>query len=183
MSDTNEVTAVEVPAWVIRVARLRVTVGFGVAVVAFWLARPSWCSLAVGALVGSAGALLRLWAAGHLEKAVEVTTSGPYRWTRHPLYVGSLLLGVGFATASRDSLTAALVVLYLVGSLTVAARLEEETLRVKFGLAYDEYARGAAPAISRPFSLARARRNGELRALAGGAATLAVLAIKAFWLA
>jgi len=46
-------------------------------------------------VVAACGELLRLWAAGHLEKSREVTTSGPYRFTRHPLYMGSTLIGIG----------------------------------------------------------------------------------------
>lgn len=172
-----QVTPVEVPPWVIWVARLRVTAGFIVALLAFWLARPSWTSLAAGAAVGALGELLRLWAAGHLEKATEVTTSGPYRWTRHPLYLGSSLLGVGFALTSRHSVVAALVVGYLVVSLSVAARLEEATLRAKFPGAYDRYVDGAV-GVDRRFSLERARRNGELQTVLGLLAALVLMALK-----
>ena len=104
----REVTPLPVSAWLIRVARLRVTVGFGVAAAAFWLARPSWLSLGLGATVALVGESLRVWAAGHLEKELEVTTFGPYRWMRHPLYVGSSLLGAGFAVAARHPVPAAL---------------------------------------------------------------------------
>ena len=174
----SEVTPVPVSAWLIRIARLRVTVGFGVAAAAFWLARPSWLSLAAGAAVALVGESLRVWAAGHLEKGSEVTTSGPYRWMRHPLYVGSALLGAGFAAASRHPVAAVLVVVYLTGSLGVAARLEEATLRAKFGDAYDRYAAGAAEGPARPYSLHRARRNGESQTVLGLLAALAILAMK-----
>ena len=174
----NEVTPVPVSDWLIRVARLRVTIGFGVAAAAFWLARPSWPSVAVGAAVALVGESLRAWAAGHLEKGTEVTSSGPYRWMRHPLYVGSSLLGVGFAVASRHPVAAALVVVYLAVSLSVAARLEEATLRAKFGDAYDRYARGTQGATTRPFSADRARRNGEAPTVLGVLAALALLAVK-----
>ncbi|HJN43470.1 MAG: S-isoprenylcysteine methyltransferase [Acidobacteria bacterium] len=178
----TEVTPVPVSAWLIRVARLRVTAGFCVAVAAFWLARPTWLSLGVGATVALVGESMRVWAAGHLEKGLEVTTSGPYRWMRHPLYVGSSLLGAGFAAASRHPVAAALVVVYLAVSLQVAARLEEATLRVKFGDAYDRYVRGVAKSSSRPFSAGRARRNGEAQAVLGVLAALAILGMKV-WLA
>ena len=174
----TEDTPVPVSDWLIRVARLRVTVGFGVAAAAFWLARPSWLSVSVGAIMALVGESLRLWAAGHIEKGLEVTTSGPYRWMRHPLYVGSSLLGAGFAAASRHPVAAALVVLYLTVSLSVAARLEEATLRVKFGDAYDRYTRGITGRTSRPFSARRARRNGEVQAVLGVLAALALLAVK-----
>ncbi len=174
----SEVTSVPVSAWLIRVARLRVTVGFGVAAAAFSLARPSWLSLAAGAAVALVGESLRVWAAGHLEKGSEVTTSGPYRWMRHPLYTGSALLGAGFAAASRHPVAAVLVAVYLIGSLGVAARLEEATLRVKFGDAYDRYAAGGAEGPARPYSLHRARRNGEAQTVLGLLAALAILAMK-----
>ena len=174
----TDVTPVPVSAWLIRVARLRVTVGFGVAVAAFWLAHPSWRSLAAGATVALVGESLRLWAAGHLEKGSEVTTSGPYRWMRHPLYAGSALLGAGFAVASRHPVAAGLVAVYLAGSLVVAARLEEATLRAKFGDAYDRYAAGTVAGSARPYSWSRAHRNGEAQAVLGLLAALAVLATK-----
>jgi protein-S-isoprenylcysteine O-methyltransferase Ste14 len=174
----TDVRPVPVPDWVIHVARLRVKVGFGVAVGAFWLAQPSWLSLTLGAGIGMVGECLRVWAAGHLEKGSEVTTSGPYGWLRHPLYAGSTLLGIAFAVASRHLLASVLVVLYLSVSLSVAARLEEATLRVKFGPTYDRYARGVTVAGLRRFSMVRAYRNGEIRSVVGLAAGLLVLALK-----
>ena len=71
-----------------RIARLRVAFGFAAAAVTIALARPSWESLAAGSLVAAAGEAVRIWAAGHLVKGREVTTSGPYRFTGHPLYLG-----------------------------------------------------------------------------------------------
>ena len=174
----TEVTPVPVSAWLIRVARLRVTAGFGTAVAAFWLAHPSWLSVGLGAIVALVGESLRVWAAGHLEKGLEVTTSGPYQWMRHPLYVGSSLLGAGFAVAARHPVVAALVAVYLAVSLSVAIRLEEATLRAKFGDAYDRYRAGTAGEMDRPYSLERARRNGEAQTVLGILAALAILAMK-----
>jgi protein-S-isoprenylcysteine O-methyltransferase Ste14 len=176
--ETTTHTPVPVSPWLIRVARIRVTAGFAVALAAFWFARPSWVSLGVGAVVGVAGEAIRFWASGHLEKGLEVTSSGPYRLSRHPLYVGSSLLGLGFALASRQPFVVALVVVYLGVWLSVAARLEEATLRSKFGNAYDQYAGGTATPTARSFSLARARRNGEPQAVLGLLAALALLAVK-----
>lgn len=167
------------PRWVFRVARSRVAAGFAVAAAAFWLARPSWWSLGLGTGVGLAGAGLRCWAAGHLEKGVEVTTSGPYRWMRHPLYAGSTLLGLGFAAAARHPAAALLVVGYLVVTLSQAARFEEARLRTEFGDRYDRYAAGTAAAGDRRWSRARAARNREGRALAGALAVLVLLGLKA----
>ena len=163
------------------IARARVPAGFLVGAAAFWLARPTWGSLGAGALLAAAGEALRVWAAGHLRKGAEVTRSGPYRHLRHPLYCGSGIIGVGFAVAARDPAAAGLVLGYLGISLAAAVRLEEATLREVFGPEFERYAAGAAAASDRRFSLARMVANGERQALAGFAAALGLLALKA-WL-
>ena len=165
------------------VARARVTAGFVVAAAAFWLARPTGRSLAAGALLAAAGALLRVWAAGHLRKGIEITRSGPYRRMRHPLYHGSALIGAGFAVAAADPVAAALVAVYLAVTLVAAMRLEEATLGEAFGAEYERYRQGGGEPSPRRFSLQRMAANGEPRALAGFAAALGLLALKAWLLA
>ncbi len=159
-----------------RLARLRVPLGFGFAIVVFLLARPTRASLAWGAALALLGEAVRVWAAGHLEKGSEVTSSGPYRWTRHPLYAGSTIVGAGLAVASASWIVAAIVAAYLAVTLTAAVRTEEAFLRAKFGPAYDEYCRGAT--VSRRFSLSRAVRNREYRAFGGVVLGLALLALR-----
>lgn len=105
-----------------RVARYRVRLGFPSAVLALWLAQPTERSLAAGAIVALVGEGLRIWAAGHLEKGREVTASGPYRFSRHPLYLGSTIIGVGFAIAAASVAAACVVVAYLAITLTAAMR-------------------------------------------------------------
>ena len=163
-----------------RLARLRVPIGFAAGILVLWLARPSWSLLAVGTAVALAGESIRVWAAGHLEKSREITRSGPYRWFRHPLYVGSALMGVGVAIAGNSPIAAAAIGLYLAVTMTAAIRTEEAFLRAKFGPEYDEYCRGASRAPDRPFSFARAWRNREYRAVLGMGAVLAILALKVF---
>jgi protein-S-isoprenylcysteine O-methyltransferase Ste14 len=148
-------------------ARWRIRVGFICGVAVLLLARPTRSSVVIGALVALVGEALRIWAAGHLEKSREVTTSGPYRWTRHPLYLGSTLLGAGLAIASNRIAVGAIVVGYMVLTFTAAARSEERHLERTFGGAYDDYRRGAAVEVPRRFNVARARRNGEHRTFVG----------------
>ena len=169
------------PPFLQRVGRARVPLGFVAAGVAFWFATPSWTSLAVGAGVASVGEAFRLWAAGHIRKGREVTASGPYRLTRHPLYLGSFVMGLGFVVAAANVVVATVAVGYLVIMLGVAITLEEAMLREKFGADYDRYARGELGTAHRPFSLWLARHNGEYRTLVGFAAALGVLALK-IWL-
>ena len=60
-----------------------------------WFARPSPLGLALGFVIAALGQALRLWAAGHLRKTTELATSGPYRYTRNPLYLGRLVIFTG----------------------------------------------------------------------------------------
>ncbi len=164
------------------VARWRVTLGFIVGALALWFARPTWTSLAVGTTVALTGETLRVWAAGHVEKSREVTQSGPYRWTRHPLYLGSSIIGIGLSVASASVGVALLVVAYLGTTLPAAIQAEEAHLRDKFDDAYDAYAHRRAPPVARRFSVRRALFNREHHTLAGLTAGLAFMVVKIVWL-
>jgi protein-S-isoprenylcysteine O-methyltransferase Ste14 len=155
-----------------------VPLGFLFGGLALWLATPTRRSLAAGASVAIAGELIRIWAAGHLEKGREVTVSGPYRFTRHPLYLGSSAIGAGLAIAASSPAVAILIVVYLAVTLTAAIRTEEAHLTDKFGAAYPRYRDGRAPEVGRRFSLARAWGNREYRAVIGLALALALLLVK-----
>src|SRR4026207_1153269 len=161
-----------------RIARLPVPPGFGSGIVAVWLSHPTWNSLAFGTTIAVLGEALRVWAAGHLEKGREVTVSGPYALTRHPLYAGSILIGIGLAIACASMVVSMLVLAYLAITLTAAIRTEEAHLTEKFGAAYPAYREGRAGAERRRFSLARAIRKREYRAVAGLAGVIAILAWK-----
>ena len=159
-------------------AKWRVTLGYVLAVAALWFAAPTWTSLAIGAAVGAIGEAIRIWAAGHLEKGREVTTSGPYAVTRHPLYLGSAVMGAGFAIAAHRLLVAVLVFAYLAVTIVAAIRSEEAHLTEKFGAQYPNYRDGRAAPVPRPFSFERAWRNREYRALVGFAAVFGLLAVR-----
>jgi len=163
-------------------ARRRVTLGFVFAIAVLYLASPSRESLMAGAAIGVVGEAIRIWAAGHLEKSREVTTSGPYRFTRHPLYLGSSIMALGIAVGCRSILVAGLVFLYMASTIGAAIRMEEAFLRARFGDAYDAYAEARAPRVQRRFSFERAWRNKEYRALIGLFVALLLLVFRG-WLA
>jgi protein-S-isoprenylcysteine O-methyltransferase Ste14 len=163
-------------------ARWRVPLGYLLGLAAFWLASPTPTSLALGAGIAAIGEAMRIWAAGHLEKGSEVTTTGPYALTRHPLYVGSTIMGVGLVVAAHSLAVAILVLGYLAVTYTAAIRSEEAHLTDKFGGHYPAYRDGTAMRSDRRFSFARAMRNREYRALLGLAAVMALLAAKYYYL-
>ena len=164
-----------------RLARVRVPLGFVSSVAAILLAHPTWRTVGIGLLIAAAGEAVRVWAAGHLEKGREVTKSGPYRFTGHPLYLGSTLIGAGFAVAANSAIVAVLAAAYLVLTLGAAIKSEEAGLRAKFGDEYLDYRAGRVSDAVRRFSLARAVRNREHRAVLGLAGVMILLALKA-WL-
>ena len=61
------------------------------------LAKPTPLSVSIGFIFVALGEAVRFWAAGHLHKTVLLITSGPYRYTRNPLYLGRLLIFTGVA--------------------------------------------------------------------------------------
>ena len=160
-------------------ARRRVTLGFVGALVVILLSIPTIATWAAGLVVALIGEAIRFWAAGHLEKGREVTRSGPYRFVRHPLYVGSTIIAGGVALASHSIVVALVIAIYMAVTISAAIRTEEADLRRTFGSTYDDYRASRAPAMTRRFSFARAIRNREHRAIVGIALGFAVLALKA----
>lgn len=159
-------------------ARWRVPLGFVTAAVTLAFAEPTWRSLGVGAVVAAFGEGIRIWAAGHLEKSREVTRSGPYRFVRHPLYVGSSVMAVGIVLAAGSVVVAVVAAIYMIATITAAVRTEEAFLRRAFGETYDKYRSSTAEPMTRRFSVERALRNREYRAVLGLSAGFALLALR-----
>jgi protein-S-isoprenylcysteine O-methyltransferase Ste14 len=160
------------------IARLRVPLGFVFGLIVLWLAQPTPRTVAVGGVVALFGEFVRIWAAGHLEKGREVTSSGPYGLTRHPLYLGSTVIAIGLVIAAADLWVSIIVLGYLAITYTAAIRTEEAHLTEKFGAAYPQY-RAGQMSVKRSFSLERAlKTNREYRSAIGVLAVLAILGWK-----
>ena len=162
-----------------RFARWRVPLGFACGAAVLFLASPTMRSMAVGGAIAVFGEMLRIWSAGHLDKGREVTQSGPYRFTRHPLYLGSAIIALGVAVASARLSVAVIVFVYMALVVGSAVRHEEANMRLQFGGAYDAYLRSPVSSVKRPFSLNRAMKvNKEYKAVLGLAAAALILALK-----
>jgi protein-S-isoprenylcysteine O-methyltransferase Ste14 len=120
--------------------RIRVPLGFLFAVLYFWLARPSWRSLLLGAVIVVPGLFIRALASGHVRKNESLATSGPYAYTRNPLYLGSLLMGLGFCVAARSWWAGVALVVMLIAIYLPVIRDEEAFLRRTFP-EFEEYER------------------------------------------
>jgi protein-S-isoprenylcysteine O-methyltransferase Ste14 len=160
-------------------ARWRVRLGYLLAVVALWLARPTPRSILLGAALGVLGLWIRAAAAGYLHKHEVLTVAGPYARTRNPLYFGSSFLTAGAAVAMNSWSVAAMLTVYFALVYSLVMRREEMELRQKFGKDFDAYAsavplffprlsaRTKLPTGNGGFSLARYKKNREYRAAIG----------------
>jgi len=163
-------------------ARFRVALGWVCGPLVLLLAEPTTASLIVGFVIAGAGEALRIWAAGHLNKSREVTSSGPYRFFAHPLYVGSSLMGVGAGIASHSLIAIGIIAFYLSVTLSAAIRSEEMHLRRLFGDQYDRFKRGELlrdTESQRRFSMRQAFANHEQRTVAGLLVAWLLLLVKA----
>lgn len=169
-------------------ARWRVRLGYLLAAVVLWLARPTVWSLLVGAAVGVVGLAIRAWGAGYLHKQEILTMTGPYARTRNPLYFGSSILAAGAAIATHSWWAAALLLAYFALVYRLVMRREEMELRAKHGAAFDAYAARVPlffPRLSLPsgevaaagFRWAQYKKNHEYEATVGFVLLLAVLTV------
>lgn len=114
-------------------------------------------SLALGVSLMFAGSALRLRCFALLGRSFtldvrsvsghRLVTGGPYRYLRHPAYLGGLVSLVGFGVALNSWL--AVFHLAVVGLLIYVRRIavEEASLRVLFGVAYARFCAGRARLI------------------------------------
>jgi len=176
--------------------RWRVRVGYPVAILYWLLANPTPHWIAIGAAVAAVGLIVRAAASGQLRKNKELATSGIYAHTRNPLYLGSAILAAGFIIAGHSLWAGLLVGVYFCVFYYAVMRNEEDELREKFRVAFQEYA-GSVPlffpsifrAAKRPanglaskdFSWPQYRRNREYKALIGTVGALAIVWLR-MWL-
>lgn len=175
--------------WARVARRIRVPLGFVFAAIYIWLARPAWWSITLGAGISLFGVLIRALASGHVRKNEELTTTGPYGYTRNPLYLGSIVIAIGFAVAARSLWVGiGLVVLFLAIYVPVI-RSEEEFLRGRFAN-FDEYVAQVprlvprlTPASSDRGSFSRQLyvQHREYNALIGTLAMVCALIAKLVW--
>jgi protein-S-isoprenylcysteine O-methyltransferase Ste14 len=127
------------PSWQRIARRIRVPIGFLFAGAYIWLARPTFSSIIVGSLIALLGLTVRALASGHVKKNEVLTVSGPYAYSRNPLYLGSLVLAAGFSVAARSLWVALIAAGIFFVIYAPVIRSEEEFLRSSFP-EFDEYA-------------------------------------------
>jgi len=173
--------------------RWRVPLGFVCAALFFVFSRPRPLTLAIGGAVALPGLALRAWATGHLRKNDALATTGPYAYTRNPLYLGSFVMGLGFTIASGRLILGIIFAALFLGIYVPVMRVESATLTQLFGERYLGYV-NVVPLFLPRFSPYRNgakeknkfdaelyKRYREYRAAIGMTVAWALLALKAFY--
>lgn len=171
--------------------RYRVFAGFIIAAVYFIFARPDRYSIMVGVPIAVLGVVLRAWASGYLRKSAALDVSGPYAYARNPLYLGTLIITVGFGIASGVWWLFAVSFLYILSIYLPVMNVEAYELEKRLGEEYAEYARNVPllfPRFSpwkkseRKFDFQLYLKNGEHQAAIGIVAATLLLVAKAVFL-
>lgn len=169
--------------------RWRVRLGYPLAVAVLWFSRPLPRSILLGGLIGALGLWIRAYAAGYLYKQEVLTVTGPYSYTRNPLYLGSAVLALGAAIAMRSWISAAILLSYFAIFYSMVMRREERELRQRHGSAFEGYARAVPLFFPRllpaklegqsagSFSFAQYKKNHEWQAAIGFLLLLGVLVV------
>jgi len=171
--------------------RARVPLGFVVAAIFLIFAAPSWRTLLWSLVLVIPGLWLRGYASGYVKKNAELTRTGPYAFTRNPLYLGSILIAFGFAVAAGRWWLAVLLVGMFLLIYVPTILSEEQFLRGAFA-DFDEYARRVPrlfPRLTRArfavsdtgagrFSQERYLHHREYNASIGAAALYAALVVR-----
>jgi protein-S-isoprenylcysteine O-methyltransferase Ste14 len=166
------------------IQKLRVPLGFVIAALVLYLAKPTGTSLLAGLPFALAGAVLRGLAAGTIRKDSRLATSGPYAWTRNPLYLGSFLLQVGFGVMSGTWIAAGITILPSLIIYPNVIRNEEGHLSRLFPHEFQQYCATVPRFVPRlrvtehSFSLTQYVANREYNTALGFVAVLAIFVVK-----
>jgi len=177
-------------SWTKIARRIRVPLGFAFTALYLWLAKPTVVSMMIGAALIIPGLAIRALASGHVQKNEQLTITGPYAYTRNPLYLGSLILAVGFAISARSWWIGAGLVLIFLAIYLPVIRGEEAFLQEHFS-EFAEYARQVPRLLPRLSSRNRGQgkfswdlywRHREYNATLGAMAMMAALIAKLLWI-
>src|SRR5438046_10717782 len=116
--------------------RVRLAVPLAIAVLGF--ARPTPGSILLGALAGAVGLSVRAYAAGSLHKQEVLTVTGPYAYTRNPLYLGSAILALGAGIATRSWISVSILIFYFAIFFSIVMRWESTELHVRHRASFED---------------------------------------------
>ncbi len=173
-------------SWKKLAQRTRVPAGTVLGIIFILLMHPSVRSLWVGGSIALVGALLRLWSAGHIEKGKVLTQSGPYAYTRNPLYLGSFVMALGIIVAGQGYWLLPIFGAFYITFYYPVMKAEEQELFGGYGERFVEYSKRVPLFFpnfrkegcnSSAFLWSRVLRNREHRTFAGLILAVIILVI------
>jgi len=137
------------------------------------------------------GEAIRIWASGSIVKSKILSVSGPYRVVRNPLYLGSFLVGGGFAFILWHPVVFGLTLIFFWFFYLKTIQKEERSLTENFGESYRLYCQNVPRLLPRfspyrgstkePFRWMRLYENGETITLLTIFLILILLHFKSVW--
>ncbi|HID37359.1 MAG TPA: isoprenylcysteine carboxylmethyltransferase family protein [Ghiorsea sp.] len=109
------------------------------ALVVIFLAQPTLESLCLGTIFVFLGESGRTWALGYIEKDAELATSGPYAFTRNPLYVFNTMMFIGFCVMGNNLVPALIASVIFIWIYIVVISVEAERMVDLFGESYAKW--------------------------------------------
>jgi len=167
---------IRMTSWKKLAQKTRVPAGTILGIIFLLLMHPSARSLWIGGAIAAVGALIRLWAAGHIDKGKVLTQGGPYAFTRNPLYLGSFFMALGIIIAGQGYWLLLAFGVFFVAFYYPVMRAEEQELLNGYGESFVQYSArvpmffpgfpktGPAPST---FLWSRVIRNREHHTIAG----------------
>jgi protein-S-isoprenylcysteine O-methyltransferase Ste14 len=148
ISDQRSPDSTKIGGWLFR-HRTSIPVPFALALLLLRLGEApfSWTLVSAGAVLTLLGEAIRLWAVRHIgtisrtrsDRLGPLVTAGPFGLVRNPLYIGNILLWVGFAVTARLVWMAPVVLVLLALEYHAIVKWEEELLLAQRGEDYRAY--------------------------------------------
>lgn len=174
-------------SWKLTAQKMRVPAGTVLGVIFLLFMHPSVRSLWLGGVISVAGALLRLWAAGHIVKGRVLTRTGPYAYSRNPLYLGSFFMALGIIIGGQGYWLLPVFALFFLTFYFPVMKAEEQELLHGYGDEFIEYSKKVPLFVPRfrsggytasGFLWDRVIRNREHRTVIGLLLAEAILILK-----
>lgn len=124
--------------------RFFITYPFGLFVLFYPATSPTTTSFKAGIGFIAVGLATRIWANGYAIKTQKLTISGPYSLMRHPLYLGTMLIAIGFSIMLRTSYVGALFIVIMALVYYRTIKNEERALTERYKEAYLDYKKNVA---------------------------------------
>ena len=170
-------------------ARIRIPMGFCLAGLYFYMAKPTWPTLPFGLALAFFGILFRAWATGNIHKDNQLAIGGPYTLSRHPLYLGTFVIGLGFCLAGSNLLILLFFVTFFFCLYIPVMKAEEKHLKKLFNQEYENYKKSVpffipskwpSNKIISTFQLGRYLKNKEYKVLLGFIISFGLLILKMY---